>query len=285
MEQMRSSVAGVPVLVVALVCGFGLAACGADGSPAPPTAASTSATPAVSSTAPEASPLEGAWGSHLTPERITAHLKKAGLGRWAEEFLVTERTPSGEQTAVYTFDGDLFQVAYHNSDGTWQVGWKGALEITGDTVSLRDDFSQITDTFRWRVDGHALSLDGSERRRGLQGNANRGGPDAAYLTDPLIRTECAMEPNEDRRGHGLPSPPTARSALGPSPSRPVTNDRSEITPCNPATADALPQSFAPDAARHRVGSRASRPELVAGALTRLAGHLTVTSRQSRVPGR
>jgi hypothetical protein len=109
-------------------------------------------------------------------------------------------------TAVYTFtpasgrpdhwDGD-FEVAYFEPPGVWHVGWWGTAEVTGDEVELYDQSSGTTDIFRWTLDDRGLTL----RKLRSIAAVTVGIPakvyDTAYLTDPLVRTDCPLEPSTD----------------------------------------------------------------------------------------
>jgi len=139
--------------------------------------------------------LDGDWVSHLSLKQLTKNLTDAGQEKWADDFLAAEKI-TDDLTAVYTFDGDNFRVAYLNTDGSWQVGWKGPLDVGETTVELHDDFFQIIDTFAWSIDGNELSLtwESSDAKR-LKGIPVEVIHDA-YLSDPLVRTNCALNFDE-----------------------------------------------------------------------------------------
>ncbi len=170
---------------------LGVSGCGAD----PEIPAAVDAPAEAASSAPVSSPLDGDWVSHLSPEQLTKNLADAGQEKWADDFLAAERI-TDDLTAVYTFDGNSFRVAYLNTDGSWQVGWWGALDVGETTVDLYDDYYQITDTFAWSIDGNQLSLtwESSDAKR-LKGIPVEVFHDA-YLSDPLVRANCALDFDE-----------------------------------------------------------------------------------------
>jgi hypothetical protein len=176
------------------------------GGNAPPnTAASTSTLQEAA--APDV-PLGGSWIAHYDRRRATKTLKAAGLGTWAESFFEAEAwPPAGESmTTVYTFtpsEGEprawhgTFAVAYFEAGDIWHVGWRGPAEVSGNKIEMYDDYSQTTDVYRWRVDGDELTL----RKVRSDAELHKGIPlevyDTAYLTSPLIRTDCPMDPGTD----------------------------------------------------------------------------------------
>ncbi len=170
---------------------LGVSGCGAD-SEVP---AAVDAPTVATSSATASSPLDGDWVSHLSPEQLTKNLADAGQAKWADDFMAAERI-TDDLTAVYTFDGNSFRVAYLNPDGSWQVGWKGTLDVGETTVELYDDYYQITDIFAWSIDGNQLSLtwDSSDAKR-LKGIPVKVFHDA-YLSDPLVRADCALDFDE-----------------------------------------------------------------------------------------
>ena len=176
------------------------------GSTTPPnTAASTSTRPEAAVTD---APPGGSWIAHYERRRATKTLKAAGLGTWTESFFEAEAwPPAGESmTTVYTFtpsEGEprawhgTFAVAYFEAGDIWHVGWRGPAEVSGNKIEMYDDYSQTTDVFRWQVDGDELTL----RKVRSDAELHKGIPaevyDTAYLTSPLIRTDCPMDPGTD----------------------------------------------------------------------------------------
>ena len=78
--------------------------------------------------------------------------------KWTERFLKREAIVK-LQIAVYSFDDGRFDVAYFERDGTWKVGWKGPYSVAADEVTMTDEFSGVTDVYRWRVTDRGLDLD------------------------------------------------------------------------------------------------------------------------------
>ena len=146
---------------------------------------------------PDSSAIEGQWVSHLTRRQMVEHIKDAGLGEWVEEFLDHEK-PTPHYTAVYTFDGDAFEVAYFEKGGGWHVGWKGSLTaLPGRRIKMHDDFSGVTDVYRWRVDGDRLDLDRVKADEPLVNDIPYEVYDAAYMNDWWLRTTCPLTTGED----------------------------------------------------------------------------------------
>ena len=120
-----------------------------------PAATLTSA--ARSTEEPASSPLFGSWTTTLTRAQMAAALKKADLGQWTDKFFqVEEIGPTISWT--FTFSDGRFSGAYKQPDGTWKVGWRGELVLTGDKIAMYDLDLLVTDTFRWKVDGDRLAL-------------------------------------------------------------------------------------------------------------------------------
>lgn len=177
------------------------------------TASAAGETPGQGSDAPESAqapdvPLAGSWIAHYERARATEQLKAAGLGKWTEAFFEAEAwPPPGESlTAVYTFtpsDGDrqtwegTFAVAYFEVGDFWKVGWAGSALAAGRQIEMHDDFSQTTDVFGWQVKGDELTLQkvrsDAKQAKGLPVEVY----DVAYLSDPLTRTDCPMDPATD----------------------------------------------------------------------------------------
>ena len=187
-------------LVAALFAATTTSACGADNDPASVTeAASPSPEAAAPSVTEAASPIEDRWIQHLTHSKIRTDLKAAGLAKWAEKYIATEEF-TDPQTVVWDFDtaSDSFSVAYYMPDGTWHVGWKGPLDVDDTTMTITDDFSSAVDTFAWKIKSDEMTL----TRKGASSlDSLKGIPmevyDVAYLSEPLTRTDCAMNPGQD----------------------------------------------------------------------------------------
>jgi opacity protein-like surface antigen len=175
------------LVALAATAAFALAGCSA-----PQSAAPTPSAPSLSTQAAR-TPIDGDWLSRLTREQITNQLKQAGLRKWTKQFLKDQDIVK-LTIAVYTFDEGRFAVAYLNEhDGTWKVGWKGPYSVAGDQVTMTDEFSGVTDVYRWEVSDAGLDLD----RIGSDSDTVEGFPyqvfDAAYLSDTWTPTDCPME--------------------------------------------------------------------------------------------
>ena len=146
---------------------------------------------------PVSSAIDGQWVSHLTRRQMVEHIKDAGLGEWVEDFLDHEK-PTPRYTAVYTFDSDTFEVAYLEQGGGWHVGWKGSLtHLPDQRIRMHDDFSGVTDTYRWRMDDDRLDLDRVKAAKALVNDIPYQVYDAAYMNDWWLRTTCPMTTGED----------------------------------------------------------------------------------------
>jgi hypothetical protein len=179
-----------PMLVaIAATATFAVAGCSAPESAAP----TTSAPAPPPSTQAARTPIDGDWLSRLSRQQITDQLEKADLSTWTERFLKREEI-FNLQIAVYTFDDGRFAVTYLNEkDGTWKVGWKGPYSVAGDQVTMYDEFSGITDVYRWQIGKAGLDLD----RVSSDSDTANGFPyqvyDAAYLNNTWMATDCPME--------------------------------------------------------------------------------------------
>ena len=181
--------------VVAIV--IGLTGCTDDQNDPAARQAEPSPSSATPTPRPARTPLDGKWLSHLTPGEYTQRLDRAGLGRWTDDFLTGEEVLDGENPVVYRFGDGQFTVGYYVPGQPWHVGWKGIYRVSGQQVELYDDFSEITDTFRWRVKGDRLRL------TWMHSDADEidGIPlevyFVSYLGGWLARTGCTMDAGDD----------------------------------------------------------------------------------------
>ncbi|MGN0063288.1 MAG: hypothetical protein ACI379_03520 [Nocardioides sp.] len=128
-------------------------------------------------------------------ERMVRQIEAAGMGEWADRFVRDQRTPR-THVAVYTFAEGRFEVAYFEKDEVWHVGWEGPYEVQGHTLEMTDEFSGVTDVYRWRMRDGALDLE----RVSADAPDVEGMPyevlDAAYIGDWWQPTDCPMQAGE-----------------------------------------------------------------------------------------
>ena len=90
-----------------------------------------------------------------------------------------------------------FRVAYFEVTDVWHIGWRGTVEVNGDEIEMYDEFTGTTDVYRWTVKGDALVLTKLRSDARLAKGIPVEVYDAAYLTDPLQRTDCPMDLGTD----------------------------------------------------------------------------------------
>ena len=94
------------------------------------------------------------------------------------------------------WSGD-FQVAYYEATDAWNIGWKGQVGVEDQDMAWTDDFTGVVDRMTFDIRGDQLTLDW----QGADTSSFDGYPPeayaTAYLTEPLTRTTCPLDPGVD----------------------------------------------------------------------------------------
>jgi hypothetical protein len=169
----------------------GCSATESDGAAPPeePTSSSASVTPAA---APPAVPdeLQGNWTTRLTQADIRHDLKAHGFGRYADRYIETQEARMGH-LFVLTIEGGSFGLAYFEANRVWHVGWKGTATAEDGVLTFVDDFSGITESYRWSVDDGHLALDFVSTDGDLLDGLPVEAYSRAHFSRPLTEVGCA----------------------------------------------------------------------------------------------
>jgi hypothetical protein len=153
-----------------------------------PSVATSGSTPGGS---PDELPADvrGTWLIDLTRAQIRHDLIHYGFGRYADRFFNAEHIGSRATLAV-TFGDVYFEIAWHQPDGSWYVGWYGDASEADGVLTITDAESHAHDSYAWHVTDGALTLD----FRGTTTPDQHGIPfeaySRAYFSRPLRPVDC-----------------------------------------------------------------------------------------------